>query len=90
MYLRGDISILVPAVYRKLWLYLPRRLYYILQVFYREKYYEISRDEISRNFAEFREISSKSVSRNFAKFRKISRNWKIISSNFVFRETGET
>ncbi len=27
MYLRGDISILVPAVFRKLWLYLPRRLY---------------------------------------------------------------
>jgi hypothetical protein len=26
MYLRGDISLLVPALFRKLWLYLPRRL----------------------------------------------------------------
>ncbi len=28
MFLRGDISILVPAIFRKLWLYLPRRLYF--------------------------------------------------------------
>jgi hypothetical protein len=27
MYLRGDNSILVPAIFQKLWLYLPRRLY---------------------------------------------------------------
>ncbi len=27
MYLRGDISILIPALFRKLWLYLPHRLY---------------------------------------------------------------
>ncbi len=27
MFLRGDISILVPAVFRKLWLFLPRQLY---------------------------------------------------------------
>jgi hypothetical protein len=54
------------------------------------KFREMIRDEISRNFAKLREISSETVSRNFAKFREISRNWKKISSNFVFRETGET
>jgi hypothetical protein len=27
MFLRGDISILVPPLFRKFWLYLPRRMY---------------------------------------------------------------
>jgi hypothetical protein len=70
------------------------------------KFREISRNftkfrldpfqEISRNFAKFREtgkqfrLVSCFAKRGKPNFVATLRNWKTISSSFVFRETGET
>jgi hypothetical protein len=54
MYLRGDNSILVPAVFRKLWLYLPRRL--VLVAYRRKGNYKFQSD--IRKPGEFADIKA--------------------------------